>query len=81
MPAGWEIAHKTGLLRQACHDSALFLTPNGDYAITVLTGQNRAYSTAKDFITKVAKVTFRHYAGPQYYAKATKTTRRKARGR
>jgi len=77
MPAGWEIAHKTGLLRQACHDSALFLTPNGDYAITVLTGQNRSYSTAKDFITKVAKVTFLHYAGPQYYAKAQ--TRRKAR--
>lgn len=77
MPAGWEIAHKTGLLRQACHDSAVFLTPNGDYAITVLTGQNRAYSTAKDFITKVAKVTFKHYAGPQYYAKAH--GRRKAR--
>lgn len=77
MPVGWEIAHKTGLLRQACHDSAIFLTPNGDYAITVLTGQNRAYSTAKDFITKIAKVTFKHYAGPQYYAKAT--TRRKAR--
>jgi beta-lactamase class A len=77
MPAGWEIAHKTGLLRQACHDSAVFLTPNGDYQITVLTGQNRAYSTAKDFITKVAHVTFRHYAGPQYLAKAH--TRRRAR--
>ncbi len=77
MPAGWEIAHKTGLLRQACHDSAIFLTPHGDYAITVLTGQNRAYSTAKDFITKVAKVTFKHYAGPQYYAKAG--ARRRAR--
>ena len=77
MPVGWEIAHKTGLLRQACHDSAIFLTPHGDYAITVLTGQNRAYSTAKDFITKVAHVTFRHYAGPQYYAKAG--TRRRAR--
>ena len=71
MPAGWEIAHKTGLLRQACHDSAIFLSPNGDYAITVLTGQNRSYSQAKDFITKLAKVTFKNYAGPSYYAKAT----------
>jgi len=77
MPAGWDIAHKTGLLRQACHDSAIFLTPNGDYAVTVLTGQNRSYSQAKDFITKVAKVTFHHYAGPRYYAKAG--SRRKAR--
>ncbi|UPT73973.1 MAG: class A beta-lactamase-related serine hydrolase [Elusimicrobiota bacterium] len=79
MPAGWEIAHKTGLLRQACHDSAIFLTPNGDYAITVLTGQNRSYSQAKDFITKVAKVTFKHYAGPQYYAKATRRRARASR--
>jgi beta-lactamase class A len=77
MPVGWEIAHKTGLLRQACHDSAVFLTPNGDYVMTVLTGQNRSYSVAKDFITKLGKVTFKHYAGPQYYAKAA--PRRKAR--
>ncbi len=77
MPVGWEIAHKTGLLRQACHDSAVFLTPNGDYAVTVLTGQNRSYAQAKDFITKVGKVTFKHYAGPQYYAKAD--TRHRAR--
>lgn len=79
MPSGWEIAHKTGLLRQACHDSAIFLSPNGDYAITVLTGQNRSYSQAKDFITKLAKVTFRHYGGPQYYAKAGSRRRRTVR--
>lgn len=75
MPSGWEIAHKTGLLRQACHDSAIFLTPNGDYQITVLTGQNRSYSQAKDFITKIAHVTFKNYAGPQYYAKAVRRRR------
>ncbi len=79
MPVGWEIAHKTGLLRQACHDSAVFLTPNGDYVMTVLTGQNRSYSAAKDFITKAGKVTFKHYAGPQYYAKATRRKARAAR--
>ena len=77
MPAGWEIAHKTGLLRQACHDSAIFLTPNGDYAVTVLTGQNASYSEAKNFITKLAHVTFENYAGPTYLAKATKRRRRR----
>ena len=75
MPSGWEIAHKTGLLRQACHDSAIFLTPNGDYAVTVLTGQNASYSQAKNFITKLAHVTFENYAGPTYLAKATKRRR------
>jgi beta-lactamase class A len=75
MPTGWEIAHKTGLLRQACHDSAIFLTPNGDYAVTVLTGQNASYSQAKDFITALAHVTFQNYGGPTYLAKATKRRR------
>jgi len=77
MPAGWEIAHKTGLLRQACHDSAIFLTPHGDYAVTVLTGQNASYSQAKNFITKLAHVTFENYAGPTYLAKATRRRRRR----
>ncbi len=77
MPAGWEIAHKTGLLRQACHDSAIFLTPTGDYAVTVLTGQNQSYSQAKNFITKLAHVTFENYAGPRYLASATKRRRRR----
>lgn len=76
MPAGWELAHKTGLLRQACHDSGVFLTPNGDYVMTVLTGQNRSYSQAKNLITKLAHVTFANYAGPRYYAQA-KTGRRR----
>ncbi|NNN06341.1 MAG: serine hydrolase [Elusimicrobia bacterium] len=75
MPAGWEIGHKTGLLRQACHDSALFFTPNGDYQITVLTGDNRTYAQAKDFITKLAHVTFANYAGPSYLAQATRRRR------
>jgi beta-lactamase class A len=76
MPSGWEIAHKTGLLRQACHDSAIFFTPNGDYAITVLTGQNASYSQAKDFITKIAHITFENDAGPRYLASAKKRRRR-----
>lgn len=71
LPEGWEIAHKTGLLRQACHDAAIFITPDGAYAMTVLTGQNRSYSTAKNFIAKLGKVAFKNLAGPQYLAKAT----------
>jgi beta-lactamase class A len=61
LPRGWELAHKTGLLRQACHDVAIVLTPYGDYALTVLTGHNRSYGTAKDFISRLGKVTFKYY--------------------
>lgn len=77
MPSDWEIGHKTGLLRQACHDSAIFFTPNGDYQMTVLTGDNRTYSQAKDFITKLAHVTFANYAGPRYLAQASRRRRRR----
>jgi beta-lactamase class A len=73
LPRGWEIAHKTGLLRQACHDSAIIFSPEGDYAITVLTGQNPDYRSAKDFISRLARITFRHYGGmPNYYARHTR---------
>ncbi len=73
LPSGWEIAHKTGLLRQACHDSAVFFTPRGDYAMTVLTGSNGSYHDAKDFITKLGHITFVHYGGyPRYYARASR---------
>ncbi len=75
LPAGWGIAHKTGLLRRACHDSAIIFTPRGDYALTVLTGENRSYKTAKAFISRLGRVTFRHYQGEaRYLAKLSRRT-------
>lgn len=74
LPRGWEIAHKTGLLRQACHDSAVIFSPNGDYAVTVLTGGNGSYKYAKDFISRLGRVTYRHFGGSArytYYARAS----------
>lgn len=80
LPRGWQIAHKTGLLRQACHDSAIIFTPYGDYAVTVLTGQNRSYTEAKDFISRLGRITFKHYtfyagqgSDPSRVAKRPKT--------
>ncbi|HAH08065.1 MAG TPA: hypothetical protein DCM05_16335 [Elusimicrobia bacterium] len=72
LPIGWQIAHKTGLLRRACHDSAVIFSPEGDYLITVLTGQNTDYSSAKDHIARLGAITYDHYKGRRdlYYAKA-----------
>ncbi len=73
LPKHWEIAHKTGLLRKACHDSAVIFSPQGDYVVTVLTGQNPDYTSAKNFISTLGRITFRHYGGtPNYYAKASR---------
>jgi beta-lactamase class A len=83
LPPGWEIAHKTGLVRQACHDTAIFLTPRGDYALTVLTGHNASYRAAKAFISRLGRITFKHYGGlPGSYARASKRhSQQIARGR
>jgi len=61
LPLGWEIGHKTGLLRKACHDVGIVFSPRGDYVIAVLTSEVPNYSSAKNFITRVAKLTFRYY--------------------
>jgi len=72
LPTGWEIAHKTGLLRMACHDSAIFFTPHGDYVMTVLTGHNRSYHAAKDFISRLGRITFHYYTGTDRLARSVR---------
>ncbi|MBI3297600.1 MAG: serine hydrolase [Elusimicrobia bacterium] len=63
LPPGWQIAHKTGLLRRSCHDASIVFSPNGDYVMVVLTGRVDNYPTAKDFIARLGKVTYKHYRG------------------
>lgn len=70
LPPGWEIAHKTGLLRGACHDAAIVFSPRGDFILTVLTGQNRHYGRAKSLITRLGRIAYRHYRqGQDLYAR------------
>jgi beta-lactamase class A len=61
LPSGWEIAHKTGLLRRACHDVGIVFSPQGDYMICVLTSHDVTYKTAKRFIASVGRITFDYY--------------------
>ena len=61
---GWQIAHKTGLLRKACHDVGIVFTPKGDYLICVLTGhQSSNYRMSKHFIASMGRLTFDYYQG------------------
>lgn len=59
LPKGWVIAHKTGLLRRACHDCGIVYSPAGTYIICVLTSSGPSYRDSKRFISKVAAVSFR----------------------
>jgi beta-lactamase class A len=61
LPAGWEIAHKTGLLRRACHDCGIVFSPAGDYLICVLTSHDTTYRMAKRFIANLGRITFDYY--------------------
>ena len=75
LPIGWEIGHKTGLLRRNCHDVGVVFSPRGDYVIAVLTGQAPNYTVAKNFISKVAKQTYKYYKIDADYAQAGETER------
>lgn len=70
LPIGWEIGHKTGLLRRSCHDVGVVFSPRGDYIIAVLTGDVPSYSSAKRFIAGMAKLTYGYYNIDASYAAA-----------
>lgn len=58
LPEDFELAHKTGLLRGACHDAGIVFSPNGNYLICVMTDNNGNYRQAKNFIAHLGKITF-----------------------
>jgi beta-lactamase class A len=62
LPDRWQLARKTGLLRKNCHDVGIVFSPEGDYVICVLTGDNRTYAAAKGFISEVGKQTYDYFA-------------------
>ena len=68
LPLGWEIGHKTGLLRRSCHDVGIVFSPRGDYLISVLTSEVPNYASAKGFISSVAKLTYKYYKIDADYA-------------
>lgn len=76
LPPGWELAHKTGLLRGACHDVAVVFGPERNFILCVLTAQNGSYKSAKSFIARVADKAYKHYGGDHMMAKAHGRTRR-----
>ncbi|OGR89470.1 MAG: hypothetical protein A2992_00040 [Elusimicrobia bacterium RIFCSPLOWO2_01_FULL_59_12] len=63
LPTGWQIAHKTGLLRRACHDVGIVFSPQGDYLICVLTSHQATYKNAKRFIASLGRITYDYYQG------------------
>ncbi|MEK7287589.1 MAG: serine hydrolase [Elusimicrobiota bacterium] len=68
LPPGWGIAHKTGLLRRACHDAGIIYSPAGDYILVVMTWKGPDYRTTKRYISKIGKITYRYFNGESDFA-------------
>ncbi|HNW45147.1 MAG TPA: class A beta-lactamase-related serine hydrolase [Elusimicrobiales bacterium] len=71
LPMGWEIGHKTGLLRKCCHDAGIVFSPRGDYVIVVMTSEVPDYTSAKNFIARVASLTYKYYKIDEDFAQGT----------
>lgn len=61
IPSDWEIGHKTGLMRDGCHDVGIVYSPNGSYVICVLTADFRNIRRAKNLIREISFLTANYY--------------------
>ncbi|MFH0807343.1 MAG: serine hydrolase [Elusimicrobiota bacterium] len=61
LPKDLNVANKTGLLRDICHDAGIVFTDKGDFIVCVLTSDFGSYKLAKNLIGEVAYKTYRCY--------------------
>ncbi|OGS20772.1 MAG: hypothetical protein A3J83_01680 [Elusimicrobia bacterium RIFOXYA2_FULL_40_6] len=62
LPKNLNVANKTGLLRDICHDAGIVFTDKGDFIVCVLTSDfGPSYRVAKNLIGEVAYKTYRCY--------------------
>lgn len=54
LPKETQVAHKTGLEREVCHDAGIVFSPYGDYIITVLVRTWTGPRTTKTFIARLS---------------------------
>ena len=63
LPAGVVIAHKTGLMKDACHDVGIIYGRNHDYVVAVLTSEFGSYTQAKQAIGQIGRAVYQYDTG------------------
>jgi beta-lactamase class A len=63
LPQGVVIAHKTGLMKDACHDVGILYGRNHDYVVAVLTSEFGSYTQAKQAIGQIGRAVYLYDAG------------------
>lgn len=61
IPSYWPVGHKTGLMRECCHDVGIVFAPEGAYIVCVLTQDIRKIRRAKSFISEIGHLTALYY--------------------
>lgn len=61
LPEDCQVAHKTGLERNICHDAGIVFTQQGDFLICVLTKSRSGTRQVKEFISNLALVIYQTY--------------------
>lgn len=67
IPRTWPIGHKTGLMKNSCHDVGIVFAPTTDYVICALTSDIRNFKRAKSFISKIGHITALYYSDPSMH--------------
>ena len=63
LPPGVVVAHKTGLMKDACHDVGILYGLNHDYVVAVLTTEFGSYTQAKQAIGQIGRAVYQYDAG------------------
>jgi hypothetical protein len=63
LPKGVVVAHKTGLMKDACHDVGILYGRNHDYVIAVLTTEFGSFTQAKQAIGQIGRAVYLYDAG------------------
>ena len=64
LPAGTEVAHKTGLVDKYLHDAGIVSAPGGDYVLVLLTHWERAIDDAHLAIHDLATLSYAAFEAP-----------------
>jgi len=66
LPAEIEVAHKTGLMNDVCHDAGILYGPKHDYVVAVLTEDFPSFTVAKRAIGQVGRLVWLHDRGSEF---------------
>lgn len=76
LPRDVVIAHKTGLMKDACHDVGIIYGRNHDYVVAVLTSEFGSFTQAKQAIGQIGRAVYQYDGGEKLTLPQARPTRK-----